>query len=420
MFGMVLRAKPSKETVEASNAPEIRNDGEIQLSDVERMADLLGVVPSFAGTAVTPRTSMKVSIVFACVRLLAGAIAQLPVKVHQDTTTGRQQVEHPYARLLSLQPTPMWSAALFWEYIVCCMLLHGDGFALILRTRNGDAAEFLPVSPIDVEVRQESGRLVYAVRMGTVVRLFDQDDMLHFPGFGFDGKRSMSVIRWGAYNSVGLQIAMEEFSGDYFANGAQQSFAVIKSQKWDPEQQQAFRTAWAAKYGGASNRNMPLTISSGLDVKELSINAKDSQLLEQRDYQVTDIARAFGIPSFLVNQEQKTTSWGSGISEIGLSFLRYTLMPHLTRFSQELTRKLFLEESFEFAFETGALLRGTTKERFDAYRQGLGGSQGPGWLTPNEVRRMERMSDSDDPNANRLYNPTASAAEPPASEGDSE
>ncbi|WP_350624443.1 phage portal protein, partial [Pseudoalteromonas sp. 24-MNA-CIBAN-0067] len=81
-------------------------------------------------------------------------------------------------------------------------------------------------------------------------------------------------------------------------------------------------------YGGIENSKFPLVLDNSTDVKQLSVSAKDSQLLESREFQITDIARAFGLPSFMVNQEQKSTSWGSGIGEIGLSFLRFTLGPH--------------------------------------------------------------------------------------------
>ena len=361
-----LSRSSSKSTTQVSNAAE-QND--ISVQDINSLADLFGVMPSFAGPAVTPKTSMKVSIVFACVRLIAGAIAQMPVHIfEQSEKSDKQRVpNHSLANLFNLQPTPAWSAAAFWEFIVSSMLLHGDGYAVLLRDRNGDVEEILPISPVGMNVVNNNGRLNYFFTLDGTPRGFDQDDILHFPGFGFNGLKSMSVIQWGAFNSIGLELAMEQHSGEFFKSGSTQRVAVVENAKF------------------------PLVLDESTDVKALSLSAKDSQLLESREFQITDIARAFGLPSFMVNQEQKTTSWGSGIGEIGLSFLRFTLGPHLNRFEQEVNRKLFLKKPMFAEFIAANLMRLTLKDRNEAYRQAIGGSQGPGWMSIDEVRKLENL-----------------------------
>ena len=385
-----LSRSSSKSTTQVSNAAE-QND--ISVQDINSLADLFGVMPSFAGPAVTPKTSMKVSIVFACVRLIAGAIAQMPVHIfEQSEKSDKQRVpNHSLANLFNLQPTPAWSAAAFWEFIVSSMLLHGDGYAVLLRDRNGDVEEILPISPVGMNVVNNNGRLNYFFTLDGTPRGFDQDDILHFPGFGFNGLKSMSVIQWGAFNSIGLELAMEQHSGEFFKSGSTQRVAVVKKGKWDEQQKEKFRTAWVKAYGGVENAKFPLVLDESTDVKALSLSAKDSQLLESREFQITDIARAFGLPSFMVNQEQKTTSWGSGIGEIGLSFLRFTLGPHLNRFEQEVNRKLFLKKPMFAEFIAANLMRLTLKDRNEAYRQAIGGSQGPGWMSIDEVRKLENL-----------------------------
>ena len=358
------------------------------------------------GRQLPQKTSMKVSIVFACVRLISGAISQMPVHIFEKTDDGsRERANHPVEKLFNLQPTPVWSAATAWEYIVSSMLLHGDGFAIILRNRAGEPEELLPISPVSTTVEKRNGRLVYFTTVDNEPRGFDQDDILHFPGFGFNGLRSMSVIQWGALNSIGLEMAMEQHSGEFFKSGSTQRVAVIKQGKWNVEQQDAFRKAWVKTYGGVENSKYPLVLDNSTDVKNLSVSSKDSQLLESREFQITDIARAFGLPSFMVNQEQKSTSWGSGIGEIGLSFLRYTLGPHLNRFQQEINRKLFLNDSKYAEFISANLMRLTLKDRNEAYRQAVGGSQGPGWMTVNEVRKLENLPPIADERFNKPYDP---------------
>lgn len=403
--------KTATDSEQSSNAntPAVNNavDEQISITDVERMSDLFGIMPSFAGPVVSPKTSMKVSIVFACVRLISGALQQMPVNIYKWLDDGERQRDprQPLNAILNLQPTAAWSAAVFWEYMAASMLLHGDGLAVIMRNRNGDPEELLPISPVATTVENRGGRLVYFTMVNGESRGFYQDDILHFPGFGFNGLRSMSVIKWGAYNSIGLELAMEEHSGEFFNSGSQQNIAVLKSGKWGEDQKQAFREAWVKTYGGTGNRKYPFVMDQATDIKTLSISAKDSQLLESREFQITDIARAFGIPSFLVNQEQKTSSWGTGMAEIGLAFLRFTMGPHLNRFEQELNRKLFMGGDYFAEFNTSNLMRMTLKERNEAYRQAVGGSQGPGWITQNEVRRWENLPKHANPSADELYDP---------------
>lgn len=408
MWKIPFLSRNKKQETEATTVNNAAQD-EISITDIDRLADLFGVIPSVAGASVTPKTSMKVSIVFACVRLIAGAIAQMPVHIFNQSNNGdRVRVaNHQISSLINLQPSPAWSAATFWEYIVCSMLLHGDGFAILLRNRNGDVEEILPINPVSTKVENRGGRLIYFTEIDGNPKGFDQDDILHFPGFGFDGKRSMSVIKWGAFNSVGLEIAMEQHSGEFFKSGSTQRVAVVKQGKWDSEQKQAFREAWVRTYGGVENSKYPLVLDQSTDIKALSLSAKDSQLLESREFQITDIARAFGLPSFMVNQEQKSTSWGSGIGEIALSFLRFTLAPHLNRFEQELNRKLFFKSTDFAEFVTANLMRLTLKERNDAYRQAVGGSHGVGWYTINEIRKLENLPRIDDPKFDEPYDPVA-------------
>lgn len=398
---------------------ELRGSGvenSVSISSVDQLSELFGLMPGGpAGVSVTPGTSMKVSIVYACVRLISGAIAQMPVHTYDDSGGVRERVVDAVSPLLNMQPTPIFSAATFWEFITASMLLHGDGFAIIYRNRAGEPQEILPVSPANVDVKENSGRLIYIMNLGGKPYAFDQDDVLHFPGFGFNGLRSMSVIRWGAYNAIGVELAMEEFSADFFKSGAHQSVALIKQGKWDSDQKAALRESWVATYGGLKNKKYPLVFDSTTDIKQLNISAKDSQLLESREFQITDIARAFGLPSFMVNQEQKSTSWGSGITEIALSFLRFTLMPHVNRFEQELNRKFYMRSKNFCEFNAAGLMRGTQKERYDAYMQGLGGAQGPGFLKPNEVRRFENLPPDSDPLSDRLYHPQANQ---PATNGE--
>jgi HK97 family phage portal protein len=128
---------------------------------------------------------------------------------------------------------------------------------------------------------------------------------------------------------------------------------------------------------------------------------EDAQLIETRKYEKADICTAFGVPPIMIGDNEKTTSWGTGIEQITIGFVRYTLKPHLVRWEEELNRKLFLKAGQFVEFDVNGLLRGDTKAQADYYKAALGGpGSGPGWMSVNEVRRLENLPalpDSDQP-----------------------
>lgn len=385
-------------------APRLRDRKEPYIG-VENEADSWAVLkgifedfPRAAGRVVNDRTAMRVSAVFACVRLIAGAIAGLPVHIFERDGEERKRVEHDYWWLLNEQPVPAFSAPSFWEWMTGQVLLRGDGISYLVRNRAGVVSGIIPLKRSQVVIeRQKTGnprtphRLRYGISTDEGEFGADQDDILHFPGFGFDGVKSMSVIEWGAFQSTGIAIAADQFAGTFYERGAQPQHAILAKGRFGEAQQQALRDAWVAKYSGQGPNGIPLILTEGLEVKELTLTARDAQLLESRQWQVIDIARCFGVPPHMIGETTKTTSWGSGIEQMGIGFVQYSLGPHLRRFQAELNRKLFKTSRFFSEFNTAGLLRGDHTARANYFKSALGGTQSPAWMTPNEVRKVENL-----------------------------
>jgi HK97 family phage portal protein len=194
-----------------------------------------------------------------------------------------------------------------------------------------------------------------------------------------------------AFQSIGTGIAQEEFAGKFFANGANQKIALVTPDNMSEPQLAKLREAWMNKYAGSANSHNPLVLYGGMDIKTVSISNEDSQLLESRRFTVEDIARAYGVPPFMIGHNEKTTSWGSGVESMGQGFLTFTLQPHLNRIQQEINRKIFRTSKYFVEFKTIGLLAADVTARAKYQREAIGGSQGPGWLTINEVRRSENM-----------------------------
>jgi len=376
----------------------------VKSSDPQVVA-MLGGVPAASGFRVTPDSAMRVSAVYSAVRLLAGACASVPVAVIRQTPEGRQAINPDLWWLLNEQPIENWTAASMWEWVIQSICLRGDGFVEIVRSGAGVKA-LRPHHPDLVVTMRIPGTdmLMYQVSdENSSCRPVHQDDMLHFPGFGFDGLRSMSVIQWAAFQSIGIAIATDDLSGNFFANGAAPKHVIQTDKEMDSDQADQLRNEYRRKYAGTNNAGVPMVLTEGLQIKEMSMTSVDAELLESRKFQVIDIARAFGVPPHMIGAQETTSSWGTGIEQMSIGFIRWSLQPHLNRIRQELNRKLFRRASPFVEHKMEALLAGDSKAEGEHRRQAVGGSQGPGWMTINEVRATMNLPPVE--GGDKLYSP---------------
>lgn len=414
--------KAEREAARAGAGGAIRNQGELIASSDPRVLELFGVDRSSSGVYVSPTSAMRVSAVFACVTRIAGAVATLPAHIYERTPDGRKRVEDsPLWWLLNEQPTARYTAASHWEGVIAHELLRGDGFTFIGRSPLGEPRELVPLPWDGVRRERDGDRLKYFVNDGYRTWGVDQDDMLHFPGFGFDGLQGMSVIKWAARNAAGNAMAMDEYSGRFFANGAHPSMVLEAPSKMSPTAVESLQAAFINKYSGLANAHeRPLVLVEGIKAKELSLSAEDSQLLDARKFQVVDIARAFGVPPHMIGETSASTSWGSGIEAMGRAFVTYTLQPHLVRIEQELNRKLFRTAKRFVEFNRDALLEGDSKAQADFFKAALGGpGAGPGYMSPDEIRRIKNLPPKGGKYGEIYYpDPKAKAAKPAKDETD--
>ena len=366
------------------------------VSSDPRVVELLGGGGlASSGMHVTSETAMRVSAVFACVSRIAGAITSMPVNLFRQTGGVSEQIDgDPIWWLLNEEPTARFTSASMWEQVVSQMLLRESGFVYIGRDAIGRVRELIPLPYDEVQVyRSDDGsRLQYSIQ---VVKRWgaDQDDMLHFPGFGFNGLKAMSVIQYAARNATGNAMAMDEYSGKFFAGGAHPSIVLSSDKSMKQEQIDTLREAFAAKYSGISNAHkLPLVLTDGIKHDTLSINADDAQLLDARKFQVVDIARAFGVPPHMIGESSAATSWGSGLEQLAIAFVRYTIQPHLVRIEQELNRKLYRRAGKVLKFDRASAMAGDSKAEAEADKAGLGGpGAGPGWISVDEVRQRRKL-----------------------------
>lgn len=361
------------------------------------LASLLGAAhQSSSGAAVTRDSAMRVSAVYGCVRLIAGAIATLPLGVFERTKDGRDKADHPYWWLFNEQASENWTSAAAIEYLISSKLFYGDGFGRLLRTsRSNQVHGWEPLHPLSVQPFKHEGRVLYRVTPnGEAPYTLDSADIIHMPSLGFDGLTSPSPITYAAREAIGTAISAQEFSGKFFSGGANFDYALKTASRLSGAQLGELKASLIAR--AQNGGRGPLILSGGLEPAKLSVDSKDAEILATRLFNVEEICRVFGVPPHMVGHTDKTTSWGSGIEQQSIGFVRYTLQLHLTPMAQELNRKLWpTRERFFVEHITAALERGDLKSRYEAHRIAMGRAGEMPFMDANEVRRLENMPPND-------------------------
>lgn len=372
-------------------------------------AVMRGEVMAGSGVAVTPDTAMRVAAVFACVRIIAGAVATLPlqVKLRVSDKVREEAGDHPVSLLLSRKPNRWQTPSQFKRMLQAHLLLRGNAYAMIVRSL-GRVIELVPLHPDRVKVEQRDDlSLVYKYRRvnGGEIEL-KQSEVLHLVGLTLDGVHGMSVIRY-ARETIGLSLAMEGYGATTFKNGARVSNVLSHPGKLGPEGL-AFLSASLDKFrSGGESEGKDLVLEEGMKVDKLAMTAEDAQWIESRKFSRSDIAMFFGIPPHMLGDTEKSTSWGSGIEQQSIGFVAYTLEDHLTMWEEAGNRDLFTEKesALYLRFNRAALVKGDIKTRFAAYVQGLQW----GVYNPDEVRALEDLNPRADGKGDKYYDPPNTA-----------
>ena len=349
-----------------------------------------------SGKRVNERTSMQMTAVYSCVRILSEAVASLPLNVYRYTDTGGKEkaIDHSLFHLLHDEPNPEMSSFIFRETLMTHLLLWGNAYAQIIRHGKGEVIALYPLMPDRMSVdRDKNGQLYYkytknnddAPTMESGSVYLSPSDVLHIPGLGFDGLVGYSPIAM-AKNAIGLAIAAEEYGSKFYANGAAPS--GILEHPGTLKDPARVRDSWNATFGGSSNSNKVAVLEEGMKYTPISIAPNEAQFLETRKFQINEIARIFRVPPHMVGDLEKSSF--SNIEQQSLEFVKYTLDPWVIRWEQALYRTLLTEEEKKtvfFKFNVEGLLRGDYASRMNGYAT----ARQNGWMSANDIRELENL-----------------------------
>ena len=362
-----------------------------------------------SGKPVNERTAMQTTAVYACVRILAEAVASLPLHVYEYQDDGGKKLvhDHPLYYLLHDEPNPEMTSFVFRETLMSHLLIWGNAYAQIIRNGAGRVLGLYPLLPDKMEVqRDDKGNIYYVYsRNSDENPMFKEygniklkaEDVLHIPGLGFDGLIGYSPIAM-AKNAVGMTLACEEYGASFFANGANpggvlEHPGVLK----DPSK---VRESWNSVYRGVSNAHKIAVLEEGMKYQQIGIPPEEAQFLETRKFQINEIARLYRIPPHMVGDLDKSSF--SNIEQQSLEFVKYTLDPWVIRWEQSLQRSLLLpgeKGKYFIKLNVDGLLRGDYQSRMNGYAVG----RQNGWFSANDIREMENMNPIPDEEGGNLY-----------------
>lgn len=357
---------------------------------------------TWSGESVTEQTALNHSTVFTCMRILAESVAALPLPLMREKDGQKDEAKtHPMFNALQHEPNAEITAQRFRETLMGQCVLGGNAYAQIMRrSSTGVAYELYPLLPSQVTIDHEKTgekRLVYVVKDGNApgksftVKRDKPQDILHVPGIGLDGVRGLSVLTV-ARQSIGTAIGAERHVGRFYGRGGRMPYNLklnndVFNGEEGEEQFKKFRSEWESTY---ADPNKAPIIQTWFDYNQTGVNLKDSQMLESRQFTVSEICRWFRISPHLAGDLSRATY--SNIEQLAQEFKSFTLEPWIKRWEEELRRCILTPEEktqdYYWKHNVNALLRGDFAARMAGYSTALQN----GWLNRNEVRDWEDLN----------------------------
>jgi HK97 family phage portal protein len=358
---------------------------------------------SHAGEGVTASSVLGLSAAWACVNLLSGTIASLPLMVYRTKAGGARDVarDHPLYRILHDSPNFDQTAVDYWEFKSASVELWGNAYSRIIR-QDGRVVALEPVQPDIVGVRRlQNGNIEYRWSQDGRSFALTQNDVLHIRGFGGNPLGGMSTLTFGR-NAFGLASAIDKAAGNTFKNGLRPSGTLTFDQFLKDDQRKLVEEKLIEKFTGAMNAGRPMVLEGGTKWTQLTINPEDAQMLQSRGFSVEEVCRFFGVPPHMVGHTANSTSWGTGLEQQTLGFQKFTLRRRLKRIEQAVEKQLLTPADraagLTIEFNLEGLLRGDSAARAAFYNAGLNN----GWMTINEVRALENLPPVEGGNVPRM------------------
>ncbi len=382
------------------------------------LAELAGSgTASKAGARVNWQTALQITTAFACARVIADGLAQVPFKLFQDKPGGGKQsaTNHALYDLLSSRPNDRQTSFEFREQIALHLVFCGEAF--VWKHRIGSKIiELLAYEPNCITVKRDGWALRYFVTTASGGQLeIPADEMWHLRGPSWDGFVGLDAVKY-AREALGLALAAEEHSARMFSNGARVGGILTTDTTPKPEDRAEMRKSWQETYGGLANAFKTALLWGGIKYQPMGMQADQAQLIEQRRFQIEEICRFARVLPIMIGHYDKAATFASA-EQMFLAHVVHTLGPWYARLEQSADVNLLTDKErasgLYFKFLPQALMRGAHKDRAEYFAKALGAGGSPAWMTQDEVRELDELNPLGG-DAARLREPSNVGAKAPA------
>lgn len=370
--------------------------------------ELLGQRTSATGKNVSVKTAIEVATVFACMRVIANGIAQVPFKLMKESPDGRTRKpakDHPLYDLLQNRPNEWQTSFEYREMLAMHLVLCGNAFSFINRTSRSGIVELIPFEPGCVTVKRDDNNvLTYEVRLQNGnTQIFPASAIWHLRGPSWSGWMGLEAVAL-AREAIGLSMAIEEQQARLQKNGVRPSGTYSVDGTLTAEQYKALRDWINDNNGGIDNTGKAFVLDRNAKWLNTSMTGVDAQTLETRRYQVEEICRFALVNPIMVGAESKNTTYASA-EQMFLAHVVHCLSPHYQRIEQSANVNLLTDAErkagYYMNFVDAGLMRGSIVNQKEVL---LGYTNG-GLMTANEARALLDMNPDDDPASDKLRIP---------------
>lgn len=343
-----------------------------------------------AGQTITEQTALTLSTVWACTSLVSETIGTLPLHIYKKTANGRERADdYQLSYILRNKPNTKSTSSVLWQSTVASMLLRGNGILKKLTVGNKLVGlQFMPYDKLQIVLDFEGNAEYHEIQSRGVTVKIPNKDIIRIPNFTIDGNWGLSSITYGAKMFSNSLNSMES-ANRMLEKGLVQTVAFKTDKRIRGDQREDFKKSFE-QYSGAMNSGKAILLEDGMDVKTISLNPKDAQLLESRAFSVEEICRWFRVDPSMIGHGNAVSNWGTGLEQKMIGFLTFTLRPILTRIEQSINNELIpLEDRgiYYAEFSIDGLLRGDSTSRATFFREMVNA----GIMTRDEVRKLENL-----------------------------
>jgi HK97 family phage portal protein len=336
-------------------------------------------------------SAMKYTAVFACNRVLAETFAGSPIMAYRKLKSGDREsvIDLPVYDILHNEPNQEMAPFNFKEACMTALNLGGNAVCERLYNRRGRLIGLYPYKWSMVSIDRKNGQLIYRIRGDTQEKNLTRSEVFHVPGLSFDGVIGLSPIEY-ASAAITLGMSYEQFSINFYRNGANSSGVFAFPGELSDVSFDRLKKELKNNYAGLRNAGTPMLLEGGGKFEQLTIKPADAQLIENKKFQIEDIARIYRVPLHLIQNLDRATN--NNIEHQSLEFVMYTMLPWFKRWEENINMQLLTPSErmagYYLEFKIDSLLRGDAKSRAESYAAG----RQWGWLSVNDIRKLENMS----------------------------